>query len=100
MSGGWTKGEWTVREGQRSISVTAPLGRIASLTIRSDSDRATVLANARLKAAAPELFDALEALFLTFQARRDMLALCGFAEHAQLASAADALNKAIGEDRP
>ena len=54
------------------------------------------LSDARLIAAAPDLRAALVNLFGIFHARPDILALCGFAEHAQLQAAADALNSTDG----
>ena len=51
-------------------------------------------ANARLIASAPDLAEALAAIVHTFHARPDILALCGFHEHAQIDAACHALNKA------
>lgn len=57
------------------------------------------IATARLIAAAPDLFSALADMVDTFQARPDMLQLCGFKEHAQIKAACDALNRATGETK-
>ena len=51
-------------------------------------------ADAALIAAAPDLAEALAAMVHTFRARPDILALCGFHEHAQIKSACHALKKA------
>lgn len=51
-------------------------------------------ADARLIVAAPDLRQALADLVETFQARPDILRLCGPHEHAQIKAACEALNRA------
>lgn len=87
---------WLAKEGE----IVAGDGEVVGVVYRTEAWSTGELvqhedqANACLITAAPDMAAALAALVQTFQARPDMLALCGFQEHAQIKAACDALNKA------
>lgn len=94
---GFTKGPWSVGGGCRATGFTV---KIASGELLVGGAGLTSEANARLIAAAPELYEALESCELWFKQHSPLAPLInglGDAEHPMLTMIRAALSKAAGE---